>query len=81
MELREKLVVCLIRNNDIYALSSCEVIGIAPSVMEHRLNIHLGSWLVRQKKRSFTPAQDKVTHEAVTRLMEAGYILEVQFPF
>ncbi|XP_074576696.1 uncharacterized protein LOC141833212 [Curcuma longa] len=79
-ELKEKLVDCLTQNSDIFAWSTAEITGVSPDVMEHRLNTLPDVRLVRQKRRHFSPEQDKIIREEVNKLKHAGQIREVQFP-
>ena len=39
--------------------------GIDPSVITHRLNVHLSSKPIRQKKRDFAPERDNAIKEEV----------------
>ena len=54
--------------------------GIDPSVITHRLNVHLSSKLVRQKKRVFAPERDNAIKEEVQKLTTAQFIREVYYP-
>lgn len=74
------LLKCLEDNVDIFAWFSSGLVGIAPSVTEHKLNIVSGSRPVKQKKRHFGPEKDKVIEEQVQELLRARHIRDVQFP-
>lgn len=47
---RTYLITCLIRNVDVFASGIHDLIGVVPSLIEHRLNIALGVRPVKQKK-------------------------------
>ncbi|XP_074570551.1 uncharacterized protein LOC141827208 [Curcuma longa] len=79
-ELKEKLVDCLTQNSDIFAWSTAEITGVSPDIMEHRLNTLPDAKPVRQKRRHFSPEQDRIIREEVNKLRHAGQIREVQFP-
>nr|GEU56009.1 hypothetical protein [Tanacetum cinerariifolium] len=48
-------------------------------IAEHRLNIHEGCVIVRQKKRIQTPERNKAIQEEVEKLVEAGIMKEVHY--
>ena len=54
--------------------------GILPSVASHRLNVLATSKPVRQKIRRFHPDKQKVIREEMEKLLEAGFIKEVEYP-
>lgn len=54
--------------------------GIHPSVAIHRLNVLLSSRPIRQKIRRFHLDRQKVIREEVEKLLEAGFIREVEYP-
>ncbi|KAL6323339.1 hypothetical protein AAG906_029346 [Vitis piasezkii] len=54
--------------------------GIHPSVASHRLNILLSSRPVRQKVRRFHPDRQKIIRDEVDKLLEAGFIREMEYP-
>ena len=53
---------------------------ILPSVASHRLNELAISKPVRQKIRRFHPDRQKVIQEEMEKLLEAGFIREVEYP-
>ncbi|XP_073130891.1 uncharacterized protein [Henckelia pumila] len=79
-EVKEKLVICLKANLDVFAWSIQELRGIKPAVMEHKLNLLSRVFPVMQKKRHFGPDKDKVIKEEIEEFLKAGHIREVQFP-
>ena len=67
-------------NLDVFAWSPNDLVGIDPSVIEHRLNVSPGHKPVKQKKRDFGPKKEAVIRREVDKLLEAGHIKEIQFP-
>ena len=53
--------------------------GILPSIASHRLNVLATSKPVRQKIRRFHPDKQKVIQEEMEKLLEAGFIKEVEY--
>ena len=53
--------------------------GIHPLVASHRLNILLSSRPVRQKVRRFHPDRQKIIRDEVDKLLEAGFIREMEY--
>ncbi|XP_019081057.1 RNA-directed DNA polymerase homolog [Vitis vinifera] len=54
--------------------------GIHPSVTSHKLNILPSSRPVRQKVRRFHSDKQKIIQDEVDKLLEAGFIREVEYP-
>ncbi|KAL0312171.1 UNVERIFIED_CONTAM: hypothetical protein Sradi_5616400 [Sesamum radiatum] len=54
-------------------------IGINLEVIVHRLNVDLMMRPIKQKKRSFGAERNHIIEEEVNKLMEAGYVSEVQY--
>ena len=54
--------------------------GIHPSIAFHRLNVLLTARPVRQKVRRFHPDKQKVIRDEIDKLLEAGFIKEVEYP-
>ncbi|XP_073121471.1 uncharacterized protein [Henckelia pumila] len=79
-EVKEKLVIFLKANLDVFAWSVQELRGIKPAVMEHKLNLLSGVRPVKQKKRHFRPDKDKVIKEEIGEFLGVGHIREVKFP-
>ena len=71
---RQDLANFLRMNQDIFAWSHKDMLGIDPSVIVHRLNVNPDSSPVRQKKRVFAQERDKAAAEEVRKLLEAGFI-------
>ena len=77
---RQDLANFLRVNQDIFAWSHEDMLGIDPSVIVHRLNVNPDSSPVRQKKRVFAQERDKAVAEEVRKLLEVGFIREVYYP-
>ena len=78
--IRQALATFLKMNQDVFAWSHEDMLGIYPSVIVHRLNVNSASSPIRQKKRVFAPERDKVIVEEVRKLLEASFIRELYYP-
>ncbi|KAL0416891.1 UNVERIFIED_CONTAM: Retrovirus-related Pol polyprotein from transposon gypsy [Sesamum latifolium] len=67
------------RNNDMFAWNPSNFRGINSEVIVHRLNIDPQAKPVKQKKRAFGVERNKIIEEEVNKLLEAGYIAEIQY--
>nr|GEV88256.1 hypothetical protein [Tanacetum cinerariifolium] len=76
---RTKLCDLLRRNLGIFLWKPPNMTGVLRHIAEHRLNIHEGCHLVRQKKRSQAPERNKAIQEEVEKLVEAGIMKEVHY--
>ena len=72
-ELWSALVEFLKKNNDVFAWSQGDVLGIDPQVAVHKLFTDPDHPLVRQK-RKFAPEHLKVIEEEVAKLIKANVI-------
>nr|CAN80114.1 hypothetical protein VITISV_004221 [Vitis vinifera] len=54
--------------------------GIHPSIVSHRLNILPTARPVRQRVRRFHPDRQKVIKDEIDKLLEAGFVREVEYP-
>ena len=77
---RQDLASFLRMNQDVFAWSHEDMLGIDPSVIVYRLNVNPDFSPVRQKKRVFAQERDKAAAEEVRKLLEAGFIREVYYP-
>ena len=77
--IRQALASFLKMNQDVFAWSHDDMLGIDPSVIVHRLNVNPTSSPIRQKKRVFALERDKAIVEEVRKLLEAGFIREVYY--
>ena len=78
--IRQALAAFLKKNQDVFACNHEDMPGIDPSVIVHRLNVNPASPPIRQKKRVFAQERDKAIVEEVRKLLEAGFIREVNYP-
>ena len=77
---KQDLIQFLRKSIDVFAWSHEDMPGIDPSVITHRLNVHLSSKPIRQKKRVFAPERDNAIKEEVQKLTTAQFIREVYYP-
>nr|CAN69893.1 hypothetical protein VITISV_005621 [Vitis vinifera] len=54
--------------------------GIHPSITSHRLNVLPTARPIRQKVRRFHPDRQKIIRNEIDKLLEAGFIREVDYP-
>ena len=54
--------------------------GISPSMAQHHLNLQKKCKPIRQKLRRFHPMHQEVIKQEVDKLLEAGFIKEIQYP-
>ncbi|XP_057950900.1 uncharacterized protein LOC131145724 [Malania oleifera] len=66
--------------SDLFAWSAADMPGIDPAVIEHRLQVNPNHRPVKQKKRSFAMERIKIIDEEVTKLLQANFIREVDYP-
>ena len=78
--IRQNLTGFLRMNQDVFAWSHEDMLGIDPSVIVHRLNVNPASTPIQQKKRVFTHERDKAIADEVRKLLEVGFIREVYYP-
>ncbi|KAL8108705.1 hypothetical protein AgCh_008657 [Apium graveolens] len=78
--LRGKLVKFLQENSDVFAWSAADMPGIDPGLITHKLNVDPSRKTVKQKKRNFAPERQEAIKQEVEKLLEAGFIEEIQFP-
>lgn len=78
--MKEKLVVFLKCNSDVFAWSHEDMSGIDPSVIVHRLNEDPSYQPVKQRRRTFVPKWNQAIAEEVRKLLEVGFIREVDYP-
>ena len=54
--------------------------GIHPSIVSHKFNVLPTARPVRQRVRRFHPNRQKIIREKIEKLLEAGFIREVEYP-
>ena len=79
-ELRSALVEFLKKNNDVFAWSQGNVLGIDPQVAVHKLFTDPNHPLVCQKRRKFALERLKVIEEEVAKLIKANVVRESHHP-
>ncbi|XP_074336359.1 uncharacterized protein LOC141673509 [Apium graveolens] len=78
--LKGQLTTYLQKNSDVFAWTSADMPGIDPNLISHRLNVNPTRKAVKQKNRTYTPDRLEAIKQEVEKLLEAGFIEEVQFP-
>ncbi|KAL0446110.1 UNVERIFIED_CONTAM: Retrovirus-related Pol polyprotein from transposon gypsy [Sesamum latifolium] len=73
------MIEFLRKSVDLFAWSPSDFKGIDPEVIVHRLNVDSIVQPIKQKKRSFGAERNRIIEEEVSKLMEAGYVSEVQY--
>ncbi|KAL6324323.1 hypothetical protein AAG906_012569 [Vitis piasezkii] len=68
------------RNHDVFAWAHSDMKGIHPSITSHRLNVLPTARPIRQKVRRFHPDRQKIIRNEIDKLLEAGFIREVDYP-
>ncbi|XP_074347251.1 uncharacterized protein LOC141686092 [Apium graveolens] len=67
-------------NSDVFAWTSADMPGIDSNLITHRLNVDPTRKVVKQKKRIYAPDRLEAIKQEVEKLLETGFIEEVQFP-
>ena len=78
--MRAKLVQFLKENLDVFAWSHEDMPGIAPEIIQHKLNVNPDKKLIQQRQRVFAPEWDQAVMDEVTKLLATGFIREVHYP-
>ena len=74
----ETMLITFLRERaSTFAWSTDDLVGIDPSVAEHRLNIFPNTRPIRQKRRIHGEEKDKAIAKEVLRLLMAGHIVEL----
>ena len=76
---KEKMIEFLTANRDRFAWKHSDLSGIDPSVACHSLNADPKVAPTKQKQRRFPEFKNQVVSEEVDRLLEAGFIREVEY--
>ena len=77
---RQALTAFLRDNQDVFAWSHEDMLGINPSIIVHKLNVSPSFPSIRQKKRVFAQERDRAIVEEVRKLLEVDFIREVYYP-
>ncbi|XP_074325323.1 uncharacterized protein LOC141662425 [Apium graveolens] len=78
--LKGRMTTFLQENNDVFAWTAADMPGIDPNLITHRLNVDPTRKAVKQKRRTYAPNRLEAIKQEVEKLLEAGFIEEVQFP-
>ena len=79
-DLKVEFVKFLRNNRDVFAWIAADMPGIDPSYMTHKLNVNPDRKPIQQNKRTFAPERQEAIRQEVEKLLEAGFIEEIQFP-
>ena len=77
---KEALIAFLRKNQDVFAWSHKDMVGIDPSISCHHLNIDSRFSPVQQKRRMLDKERSKALKEEVEKLRENGFIREAYCP-
>ncbi|XP_034674344.1 uncharacterized protein LOC117905555 [Vitis riparia] len=67
------------QNHDVFAWAHSDMKGIHPSIVSHRLNVLPTARPIRQKVRRFHLDKQKIIRDEIDKLLEAGFIKEVEY--
>ena len=79
-KMRARLIQFLKENLDVFAWSHEDMSGIAPEIIQHKLNVNPDRKPIQQRRKVFAPKQDQAVTNEVTKLLAAGFIREVHYP-
>ena len=79
-DLKGLLTQFLRHNKDVFSWKQADMGGIDLTVITHKLNASPSFKPVKQKRRSFAPERQKAINEEVGKLLQAGAIMEVEYP-
>ena len=79
-KMKEGIINFLKDNLDVFAWSHEDIPGIPASLIQHRLNVDPEKKPVQQRRRVFTPEQNKAVMDEVNKLLAANFIREVYYP-
>ena len=78
--MRAKLIQFLKENLDVFAWSHEDMSGIAPKIIQHKLNVNPDRKPIQQRRRVFAPERDQAVMDEVIKLLAVGFIREVHYP-
>ena len=67
------------QNYDIFAWTHFDMKGVDPSIISHKLNVLPTARPIRQRVRRFHPDRQEIILNEVDKLLEAGFIREVDY--
>ncbi|RVW17189.1 Transposon Tf2-12 polyprotein [Vitis vinifera] len=68
------------QNHDVFTWAHSDMKGIDPSITSHRLNVLPTARPIRQRVRRFHPDRQKIIRNEIDKLLEVGFIREVDYP-
>jgi hypothetical protein len=77
---QEELLSFLDKNNDVFAWSTSDLVGVSKDVIEHRLQLSPSAKPKKQKLRKMADKKIQATKAEVQRLLDAGFIRKVVYP-
>jgi hypothetical protein len=75
-----KLLQFLDKNNDVFACSSSDLIGVSREVIEHKLQVNPNVKLKKQKLYKMSEEKIEAMKAEVLCLLDAEFIREVTYP-
>ncbi|GKV14784.1 hypothetical protein SLEP1_g25604 [Rubroshorea leprosula] len=78
-EERAELIAFLQANNDVFAWTSADMLGIPKSVFQHKLSTNPLKKPVAQKRRLFGGERLQAIKEEVEKLLQAGFVRKVDY--
>jgi hypothetical protein len=75
-----ELLAFLDKNNDVFAWSTSDLVGVSRDVIEHRLQVIPSARPNKQKLRKMSEEEVDATKADVQRLLNAGFNREVAYP-
>ncbi|RVW59017.1 Retrovirus-related Pol polyprotein from transposon 17.6 [Vitis vinifera] len=76
----QKMQNALKQNYDIFAWAHSDMKGIDPSITSHKLNVLPTARPIRQKVKRFHSNRQKIIRMEIDKLLESGFIREVDYP-
>ena len=80
LQMKKEIVSFLKDNLDVFAWSHKDMPGIPANIIQHRLNVDSEKKPVQQRRRVFTPKQNKAVMDEVNKLLATNFIREVYYP-
>jgi hypothetical protein len=75
-----ELLAFLDKNNDVFASSTSDLIGVSRDIIEHKLQVNLAVKPRKQKLRKMSEEKVTVVKAEVQRQLDVGFIREVTYP-
>jgi hypothetical protein len=80
LEEQAELLQFLDKNNDVFAWSTSDLIGVSREVIEHKLQVNPNAKPKKQKLRKISEEKIEAAKAKVQWLLDARFIREVQYP-